>query len=71
MEQVTLHGGPQHGGTLTLPEGRTHFHVLGVDHSEPIPVDTQGVMEVPLRQGMYSRVGRTNDFEWDGWVGHV
>jgi len=69
MKQVvTLHGGPWHGRTSTLEDSRSnHFHIQSVSTKQ---LDESGAESLQARNGMYSRVGKTEDFEWDGWVDH-
>lgn len=73
---ITLHGGPWHGRTTAIEDGRDHIHIV-----EPINDAVKRVLEeaegdqefitVPMREGTYSRVaGRPDDFEWDGWRSH-
>jgi hypothetical protein len=73
-----LHGGPWHGQTVTLEDGRDHFHII--EPVEPLLLkesDTTFTANLATREGMYSRVRdvRPNpdgvlDYEWDGWRSH-
>ena len=67
---VRLHGGPGHQKHLTIADGLNHFHVVG----DPAPIadvtdDEAAPVALEFRKGTYSRVGKTTDFEWDGWSG--
>lgn len=64
-----------HGESISLPTGQNHFHI--VTSVGPIPVITPGEQwgmdadaTIKTREGMYSRVRGTLNFEWDGWRGH-
>lgn len=76
-EIIQLHGGPNHGERRSIQQNRDHFHILGVipgnvDHILKPAEDGEdlSLREIPKREGMYSRVGRSSDFEWDGWRSH-
>lgn len=68
-----LHGGPWHGRTVIVEEGRDHLHIL-----EPVGIQELGKAEGTLipdpirtREGMYSRITRMpGHMEWDGWRSH-
>lgn len=71
-EVITVHGGPWHGRITSIPDGRDHFHILQPT-GEPRDMvdDPEATIEtLPIKEGMYSRVGSTHDFEWDGWRSH-
>ena len=68
-QEVKLHGGPMHGQLVALADGIHHFHIaapLG-DPFRDFQEGTEKVEEVATQRGSYSRVGKTQDFEWDGW----
>jgi hypothetical protein len=71
MQTVHLNGGPWHDQVLALEDGRDHLHILGVmavvDMFKDPPDEPQ---VLPRKEGMYSRVSNTQEFEWDGWVSH-
>jgi hypothetical protein len=72
-QTIDLHGGPWHGRTVELPDGQDHFHIVG---PMDLPVDYTAesadmeIGQVHTREGMYSRVCRSRNFEWDGWLSH-
>ena len=67
-QEVELHGGPWHGRKVSLEDGKNHFHIVGTVPSEPPHIEEgQGANMTQKREGMYSRVGKTSAFEWDGW----
>lgn len=67
-----------HGETTALDGGGNHFHIKGLDpaamdelihEAENAPPEVEIMVGmVPVREGTYSRVGKSQDFEWDGWV---
>lgn len=61
-QEVKLHGGPRHGDVVALPMGR---HVVEI--AAPIIAEDEERV-VAERRGQYSRVGDSQDFEWDGWI---
>lgn len=68
---VHLNGGPWHDRVIALQEGVNYFKVLTLDTPTGTipavdPGETPPVESVPTREGMYSRVGHTLEFEWDG-----
>lgn len=67
-----LHGGPNHGGQVTLQPGQTLVYVLRARPGslerardpEATPIDA----EIDTQTGVYSPVsGSPGDYEWDGW----
>lgn len=70
---VHLNGGPWHGRTTAIPEGRDHFHIIepNVDWSAAITAEENTPVALPTRAGTYSAVrGYPGEFEWDGWRSH-
>lgn len=74
--EVRLHGGPWHGRVVAIEEGRDHIHIReavqeAIDRVLKEAPEDAGFAQVPIREGMYSRVfGMPNEFEWDGWRTH-
>lgn len=74
-QTVDLFGGPMHGKRITLPTGQNHFHIKGLV-TAPVEQKLDGTVPprptdiVKTREGMYSRVRNTINFEWDGWINH-
>lgn len=73
-QTIHLHGGPWHGQTHALEDGRDHFHVLSpmtpAEIFKKAKDDGSAISRVPKKEGTYSRVGSSQDFEWDGWTSH-
>lgn len=71
-QTVNLHGGPWHGRTTAVQEGRDHFHII--EPEEPLAsllTDEDIPTSVKTREGMYSRIHNSKtEFEWDGWRSH-
>lgn len=66
---ITLHGGPAHGTVVYLSVDNPNLDVLPVRRrSLDFEDDTKDLEDLEIiQEGQYSRVGDTNDFEWDGW----
>lgn len=75
-QTVHLNGGPWHGRTTTVPDGRDHFHIIepvedAVARALEASSPEEGFTTVQSREGMYSQVrGVRGEFEWDGWRSH-
>lgn len=72
-QKIHLNGGPWHDGTISVPDGKDHFHVVQPLEwpSNFTEVALGDFSKVPTRMGMYSQVrGRPGEFEWDGWTSH-
>lgn len=79
---VHCNGGPWHDRQVELMEDADHFHITeGPQEAIKRALAEQnpelgGFQRLPLREGIYSQVGRTYDhqvsgeFEWDGWISH-
>lgn len=71
-ETVTLHGGPWHGRIVTIEQGSC-FTIAGEFHGnlqDMLKDPTNAARYVGYKEGHYSRVGNSHDFEWDGWRDH-
>lgn len=72
-QTIRLHGGPRHGIMVALEDDQNHFHVME-EVFDPMTFledpDTEEDAVIEVRTGMYSRVGKSGDFEWDGWRNH-
>lgn len=68
-EGVRLHGGPFHGNNISIEEGKNFLLVAKPMLPQLLESEDADKLEEPiaLRKGSYSRVGKTHDFEWDGW----
>jgi hypothetical protein len=79
-QRIHLNGGPWHDRLIAVEDGADHFHIVEPNpeffkafrSQEVPPLDPDNL---PVREGMYSQVGRTGtpvrgEFEWDGWTSH-
>lgn len=59
-----------HGKDMELPTDGDVFNIA-TPRVLPFKMDDKGLplptSEIPYRVGSYSRVGKSQDFEWDGW----
>jgi len=70
-QTILLHGGPWHGQTYSIPDGRDHFHILTPIPPKFLTEEQAKLAEVQVREGTYSRVhGSHIDFEWNGFTSH-
>lgn len=71
IQKVTFHGGPLHGQTRIIQHGVNAVQVAGIPNPFVVP-NVEEDPETPLsdqitKLATYSRVGRSQDFEWEGW----
>ncbi len=79
-QNVHLNGGPWHGKTIAIEDGRDHVHILqpvedalreAITKEITAEEAQQGLQRVPIKEGMYSQVrGCPGEYEWDGWRSH-
>jgi hypothetical protein len=59
-----------HGQTVALKDDVDFFRVVKPDEEDTTKKWSDATLPEPVstRTGMYSRVGRSQEFEWDGWA---
>lgn len=70
MRIVQLHGGPRHGETASVEDGRTEFVIIKPNEelSSMLANPSKYGQKVPIRTGRYTQVtGQPGNFEWVGW----
>lgn len=82
VQTIICHGGPWHGRTTQIPDGRDHFHILEAPNQAIAraiaegAAESEGLQILTPREGMYSQVHNVTggplkgEFEWDGWRSH-
>lgn len=66
-QHIKLHGGPMHGKEVALQDGVNFFHIAKPLDPIGIYAEADAPIESNIKQGTYSRVRDSTDFEWDGW----
>ena len=68
-QNIRLHGGPMHGQTVAVEDGKHSIKIVKPVMLPPnyTQADIDKADTIPTREGRYSRVGNSTDFEWDGW----
>lgn len=70
-EEITLHGGPLNGKIIMIPSQKNIVTAEVFDLSPAKPIEENvidGSQKLSVRKIQYSRVKKTSDFEYDGFI---
>lgn len=69
VKEVKLHSGPYHGETWGVPVEYHSIRVAGMSKppSFESELPTDPVEAFAVREGLYTQVGSSDDFEWVGY----